>query len=470
MAQLFANNAASRLVAGITNTSLSLQVATGDGALFPSPTGSDFFLATLSKISSGIETNREIVKVTARAGDVFTIVRAQEGTSALVYAESDYISLRHTAAEATSTEAHKNSTSNPHGVTKAQVGLGNVDNTADVNKNVATAATLTTARNIDGIAFNGSADIAVIGPATAAATTKVSIADTDTVPLSDSAASNALKKITWSGIKANLKVYFDTLYPAETVTTIKTALGITTLSGSNTGDQTITLTGDVTGSGTGSFAATVAAGAITLAKMANITSGGIIYRKTAGSGAPEVQTLATLKTDLGLTGTNSGDQTTIVGITGTKDQFDAAVTDADLAILGANDFADTVQQRALLKDCAVVAVDLGNSGTSTVTFDYTAGSKQKVTATGNHTFAFSNWPPTGNEGYMCVDFINYGAYTITPPTVTWTNPDGTETTSLSTHFTALAAAGGRSGFTASGITKAIFWSADAGTTVYGKFI
>lgn len=33
--------------------------------------------------------------------------------------------------------------------------------------------------------------------------------------------------------------------------------GITTLSGSNTGDQTITLTGDVTGSGTGSFAATV---------------------------------------------------------------------------------------------------------------------------------------------------------------------------------------------------------------------
>jgi beta-lactamase superfamily II metal-dependent hydrolase len=30
------------------------------------------------------------------------------------------------------------------------------------------------------------------------------------------------------------------------------------LSGSNSGDQTITLTGDVTGSGTGSFAATIA--------------------------------------------------------------------------------------------------------------------------------------------------------------------------------------------------------------------
>lgn len=81
------------------------------------------------------------------------------------------------------------------------------------------------------------------------------------------------------------------------------------LSGTNTGDQTITLTGDVTGSGTGSFAATIANSAVTLAKMANMATSSLIYRKTAGSGAPEVNTLATLKTDLGLTGTNSGDQT-----------------------------------------------------------------------------------------------------------------------------------------------------------------
>jgi hypothetical protein len=95
----------------------------------------------------------------------------------------------------------------------------------------------------------------------------------------------------------------------ETLATIKTKLGIATLSGSNTGDQTITLTGDVTGTGTGSFVATVAAGVITLAKMANMATGSLFYRKTAGTGAPEIQTLATLKTDLGLTGTNSGDQT-----------------------------------------------------------------------------------------------------------------------------------------------------------------
>lgn len=72
---------------------------------------------------------------------------------------------------------------------------------------------------------------------------------------------------------------------------------------------TITLTSDVTGSGTGSFATTIAAGVVTLVKMANMATSSLIYRKTAGSGAPEVNTLATLKTDLGLTGTNSGDQT-----------------------------------------------------------------------------------------------------------------------------------------------------------------
>lgn len=48
---------------------------------------------------------------------------------------------------------------------------------------------------------------------------------------------------------------------------------------------------------------------ITHARYQNIASGSLIYRKTAGTGDAEVNTLATLKTDLGLTGTNSGDQT-----------------------------------------------------------------------------------------------------------------------------------------------------------------
>ncbi|HKN44078.1 MAG TPA: hypothetical protein VJW23_09150 [Propionibacteriaceae bacterium] len=84
------------------------------------------------------------------------------------------------------------------------------------------------------------------------------------------------------------------------------------ISGTNTGDQTITLTGPVTGSGTGSFGTTITNKAVTLAKMDDVATATVFYRKTAGTGVPEVQTLATLKTDLGLTGTNSGDQFTAV--------------------------------------------------------------------------------------------------------------------------------------------------------------
>jgi hypothetical protein len=80
---------------------------------------------------------------------------------------------------------------------------------------------------------------------------------------------------------------------------------------------------------------TVDAAAITLAKMANVATATVFYRKTALTGVPEVQTLATLKTDLGLTGTNSGDQTSIVGITGTLAQFDTACTDANFLSVAA---------------------------------------------------------------------------------------------------------------------------------------
>jgi len=66
--------------------------------------------------------------------------------------------------------------------------------------------------------------------------------------------------------------------------------------------------GDITVSASGATW-TVDAGAITLAKTADMATASVLYRKTAGTGVPEVNTLATLKTDLGLTGTNSGDQT-----------------------------------------------------------------------------------------------------------------------------------------------------------------
>lgn len=66
--------------------------------------------------------------------------------------------------------------------------------------------------------------------------------------------------------------------------------------------------GDITISASGATF-TIDDGAVTLAKQADMATASLVYRKTAGAGAPEVNTLATLKTDLGLAGTNSGDVT-----------------------------------------------------------------------------------------------------------------------------------------------------------------
>lgn len=106
----------------------------------------------------------------------------------------------------------------------------------------------------------------------------------------------------------------------QTLATLKTDLGLT---GTNSGDQTITLSGAVSGSGTGAITTTLGTGVVGLSNMANVNSGTVFYRKTASAGAPETQTLATLKTDLGLTGTNSGDETkstidTKLGVDGTS--------------------------------------------------------------------------------------------------------------------------------------------------------
>ena len=50
---------------------------------------------------------------------------------------------------------------NPHGTTKADVGLGSADNTSDSVKNVLSATKLTTARTINGVNFDGSTNITV---------------------------------------------------------------------------------------------------------------------------------------------------------------------------------------------------------------------------------------------------------------------------------------------------------------------
>lgn len=95
--QLFKNNAKSTLAAALGNnpsTDLTVTLAAGDGAKFPTPPAGDFFKATLVRVSDG---SYEIVKCTGVTGDTVTVAsggRAQEGTSALAFVVGDKFELR----------------------------------------------------------------------------------------------------------------------------------------------------------------------------------------------------------------------------------------------------------------------------------------------------------------------------------------------------------------------------------------
>lgn len=94
MPVLFTNNASAPLAASISSSATAITVTTGQGALFPAISGSDYFYATLTNSSNQLE----IVKVTARASDNMTVIRGQEGTTARAYSAADTIEVRVTAA------------------------------------------------------------------------------------------------------------------------------------------------------------------------------------------------------------------------------------------------------------------------------------------------------------------------------------------------------------------------------------
>lgn len=192
------------------------------------------------------------------------------------------------------------------------------------------------------------------------------------------------------------------------------SIATTALTGTLQAAQEPAHTGDVTNSA-GSLALAIGAGKVTLAMQANMATASVIYRKTGGSGAPEVQTLATLKTDLALTGTNSGDQTSIVGITGTKAQFNTAVTDGDVVFLDSTD--------AITGDKTLTGAVLITDGNLSLraTGDLTKIAKFDVSAIATGTTRTYQVPSTG------------GTFTLNAVSQTLTNK--TLTTPKSTSFT-----------------------------------
>jgi hypothetical protein len=87
MTILFSNNASTTISGSITALDLTVALAAGSGVIFPHPTGGNYFVCTF--YDQQTKTINEIVHVTNITGDVATIVRAQEGTTAKAWNTGD---------------------------------------------------------------------------------------------------------------------------------------------------------------------------------------------------------------------------------------------------------------------------------------------------------------------------------------------------------------------------------------------
>lgn len=96
--ELFANGARGRLLTAVTPYSQSFTLRSGQGALFPGFGAGDFAWATIEYGPALNPTRREIVKITARSGDVLSIDRAQQNTLAFDFPAGSRVELRLTAA------------------------------------------------------------------------------------------------------------------------------------------------------------------------------------------------------------------------------------------------------------------------------------------------------------------------------------------------------------------------------------
>ena len=87
------NNASTTVPQAISSTAISLSVASGTGSRFPQLGTGDYFYATIQDVNNHFE----IVKVTARADDLMTMVRGQEGTLPIPFPANSRFELRVTA-------------------------------------------------------------------------------------------------------------------------------------------------------------------------------------------------------------------------------------------------------------------------------------------------------------------------------------------------------------------------------------
>lgn len=185
----------------------------------------------------------------------------------------------------------------------------------------------------------------------------------DKVGLDDSDASHKLYIDAASDLTADRTLSLVTGDVSRTLT----LTGDTSITGTNTGDQTITLTGDVTGTGTGTFATTIADDSVTYAKMQNTNANSVLARAASSSG--DVSGVALGASELlgrGSTGDiapiTTGDGVSISGTTLTAD-VQTVNGQTGVVVLDTNDIADSTNARYVTD--AQLTVIGNTSGTNT---------------------------------------------------------------------------------------------------------
>ena len=142
------NNAKSVLAAGISASATVITIGAGTGSLFPSPvSGQSYFKLTVTDAAT--KTISEIMHVTSVSGDVMTVIRGQEGTTARVWSTNDIVANLMTAGSLLSFLQISNNLSEikdagQNAVNQARYNLGISDSSGFVGRLLGSPKTLPT--------------------------------------------------------------------------------------------------------------------------------------------------------------------------------------------------------------------------------------------------------------------------------------------------------------------------------------
>lgn len=130
-----ANNASSTLASSIEASDLTLSVQSGHASRFPTMESGDWFPIAVVDGAG----NREIMRVTGRAGAVLTVTRGQEGTTPRAFPSGAAVNLILSTAAIAHIQLLQELAEEQQATVRANIGLDQVNNTLDVDKPISTA-------------------------------------------------------------------------------------------------------------------------------------------------------------------------------------------------------------------------------------------------------------------------------------------------------------------------------------------